>query len=92
MATAQVAAKHTVSPARVRRLLQRRRRAGEVEPRKGRPGPKPRLQAEHDRLRRAARAEPDLTAREYRHRLGLGCAVVTVWRTLRRLCLTFNTE
>jgi transposase len=88
--TGAVAAKYTVSEAWVRRLKQRRRLTGEVAPRRGRPGPRPKLEPEHGRLREAARAEPDLSAAEYRDRLGLGCSPVTVWRALRRLGLTFK--
>src|SRR5215470_1488943 len=80
MATTQVATKYTVSPAWVRRLKQRRCETGQVEPRKGRPGPRPVLASQHDRLRQAVAAQPDLTAREYRDRLGLACCVNTVWR------------
>jgi transposase len=90
MDTSDVAKKYTVSPAWVYRLLQRRRETGEVRPRKGCPGPKPKLQAEHDRLRQVAQAEPDLSASEYRDRLGCPCSVLTVWRCLRRLGLTFK--
>lgn len=87
---AEVADKYTVSPAWVCRLLQRRREAGETQPRKGRPGPRPVLQPEGGRLRQIARAEPDLSAAEYRDRLGCPCSVVTVRRALRRLGLTFK--
>lgn len=90
LTTLAVATKYTVSTAWVRRLLQRRRETGAVQPRAGRPGPKPKLATQHDRLREVARAEPDLTAAEYRDRLGAACAVVTVWRALRRLGLTFK--
>ena len=86
----EVAAKYTVSPAWVYRLLQRRGQTGETQPRKGRPGPRPVLQPEHGRLRQVAQAEPDLSAAEYRQRLGCACSVVTVWRALRRLGLTFK--
>jgi transposase len=86
----EVADKYTVSPAWVYRLLQRRRQTGEAQPRKGRPGPKPVLQPEQARLRQVVAAEPDLSAAEYRDRLGLACSVLTVWRALRRLGLTFK--
>jgi len=88
--TSAVAQKYTVSTAWVRRLLQRRRETGETQPRKGRPGPRPKLASQEDRLRDLARAEPDLSAWEYRDRLGLACSVLTVWRSLRRLGLTFK--
>jgi transposase len=87
---AEVATKYTVSPAWVYRLLQRRRQTGEVRPRKGTPGPSPKLQPQYDRLRQIAQAEPDLSAQEYHQRLGAACSVVTVWRALRGLGLTFK--
>jgi transposase len=88
--TKAIAQRFSVSPACARRLNQRRRETGEVAPRYGRPGPKPKLAAEADRLRQAAHAEPDLSAAEYRDRLGLGCSVLTAWRALRGLGLTFK--
>lgn len=91
--TGQVAQKYTVSPAFVRRLKQRRRQTGEVQPRRGTPGPKPALaRAAPDgaRLAELAAAEPDLSASEYKQRLGLGCHHTTVWRALRRMGLTFK--
>jgi transposase len=88
--TAAVAQRFAVSPACARRLKQRRRECGEVAPRKGRPGPKPVLAGQSDRLRQAAQDQPDLSAAEYRDRLGLGCSALTVWRALRGLGLTFK--
>jgi transposase len=88
LSAAAVAAKFAVSPARVYRLLQRRRQTGEARPRRGRPGPAPELAGRHERLRQIARAEPDLSAEEYRDRLGAAGPAVTVWRCPRRLGLT----
>jgi transposase len=88
MGTQAVAAKYTVSPSWVRKLKQQRRETGSIEPRTGTPGPKPTLAPHADRLREAVRAAPDLSAAEYRDRLGVGAAPVTVWRMLRRLGLT----
>jgi transposase len=93
LGTSAVAQKYSVSPAWVRRLKQRRKETGEVAPRKGPPGPKSALArgtAGGDRLADLARSEPDLSACEYRDRLGLGLHHTTVWRALRRLGLTFN--
>jgi len=90
LSTKVVAAKFTVSTAWVRRLKQRRRTTGEVAPRKS-SGAKPKLLAHHDRLRQLAQAHPGLTAAEYHQRLGVAAVcVLTVWRTLRRLGLTFK--
>ena len=88
MTTGEVADAHRVSSAWVRRLAQRRRRTGEVAPRVGRPGPTPALAAHHDRLRELVRDHPGLSAGEYRDRLGVAVATVTVWRALRRAGLT----
>jgi transposase len=93
MATSEAAAKYSVSPAWVRRLKQRRAAGLGIDPKRGRPGPKPALaegQGEGARLAELARAEPDLSAQEYKERLGLGCHPTTVWRALRRLGLTFK--
>jgi len=93
LGTAEVAGKYSVSTAWVRRLKQRRRETGEVAPRRPRPGPKPGLAdatPDGGRLAALARAEPDLSAGEYRDRLGLGCHPTTVWRALRRLDLKFK--
>jgi len=90
MKTKAVAARYTVSTAWVRRLKQRRREGGSIAPRTATPGPAPVLAAHYDRLRAAVRDAPGLTAAEYRDRLGVAAAVVTVWRALRRLGLTFK--
>jgi transposase len=88
MGTAEAAETFSVSPAWVRRLKQRRRETGSVEPRAATPGPKPALGPHADRVRALVRDCPGLTAGEYRDRLGVAVAVVTVWRALRRLGLT----
>src|SRR5262245_56591609 len=88
--TQAVAEKYRVSTAWVRRLKQRRRLTGEVGPRAGRPGPKPALADHRDRLAELARTQPGLSAAEYLDRLGVAVAVITVWRALRGLGLTFT--
>jgi transposase len=88
MGTRAVAEKYSVSESWVRKLGQQRRETGSIAPRTATPGPRPSLDPHADRLRALVRAEPDLTAGEYRDRLGVGVAAVTVWRALRRLGLT----
>ena len=41
-------------------------------------------------IEQLAATEPDLSAAEFRDRLGLACHPTTVWRALRRLDLTFK--
>jgi transposase len=88
MGTKAVAAKYAVSESWVRKLKQQRRETGSIEPRAATPGPAPALAPHADRLRELVRADPDLSAEEYRDRLGVRVAAVTVWRALRRLGLT----
>jgi transposase len=88
--TAEVAERFAVSPAFVRRLMQRHRQTGSLAPSGAPRGPKPRLATRADELRQLVAEHPDLTPAELRDRLGLAVAEVTVWRMLRRLGLTFK--
>lgn len=91
MGTTEVAEMFSVCPAWVRRLKQRRRETGEIGPRQqARHGPKRALEGQDERIRDLVRGNPGLGAEEYRDRLGVGVAVVTVWRALRRLGLSFK--
>jgi transposase len=88
--TGEVAERFAVSPAFVRRLIQRHRETGSLAPSTARRGPRPTLAAHADRLRRLNADAPDLTPAEVRDRLGVPVAPLTVWRMLRRLGLTFK--
>jgi transposase len=88
--TAEVADRFAVSPAFVRRLLQRHRETGSLAPSVARRGPTPRLADQADRLRQLNAEHPDLTPAEVRDRLRVPVAPLTVWRMLRRLGLTFK--
>jgi transposase len=84
------AEKFSVSPAWVRRLLQRRRETGEIAPRKRRTGPKPLRETHGDILRQAVAAQPDATLAELRETLGLEVALSTLWLALDALGLRFK--
>ena len=88
--TSEVAERFDVSPAFVRRLLQRHRETGSLAPPGGRRGPQPRLAADAERIRQFVAEHSDLTASEVRERLNLPVSVLTVWRMLRRLGFTFK--
>src|SRR5688572_4639013 len=88
--TKAVAQKYSVSESWVRKLKQQRRETGSIEPLTATPGPKPTLAPHAERLRELVRASPDLSAEEYRDRLGVDVAAVTVWRAIRRLGLSFK--
>ena len=86
--TAEVAERFAVSPAFVRRLMQRHRETGTLAPSSARRGPQPSLAGQADRIREFQARHPDRTAAEIRNHLRLPVAPVTVWRALRRLGLT----
>ena len=88
--TAEVAERFAVSPAFVRRLLQRHRETGTLAPSAARRGPRPALARHADHLRQLADRNPGLTAAELRDRLGVDVSPLTVWRMLRRLGYTFK--
>src|SRR5262245_26925956 len=88
--TAEVAEQFEVSPAFVRRLMQRYRETGSLAPRSTPRGPRPQLAIHSDELRALNAQQPDLTPNEIRERLGLKVAAITVWRMLRRLGLSFK--
>lgn len=88
--TAEVAERFAVSPAFVRRLMQRHRQTGSLAPSTARRGPAPRLAGHAEALRRLGAEHPDLTPAEVRDRLGVAVSALTVWRMLRRLDLTFK--
>ena len=90
MAPKDAAAKYTVSPAWVRRLLQRRRETGETAPRPRRHGPRPLRETHADALRQAVAARPDDTLVELREALSLDVALSTLWQALDALGLTLK--
>lgn len=88
--SSEVAERFQVSPAFVRRLLQRYRESGSLAPSSARRGPKPQLANRYEQLRELITQHPDLTAPEVRQRLGLKVSVLTVWRALVALGFTFK--
>jgi len=89
--TKQVAETFGVSPSWVRRLKQRRRELGTIEPLPGRYG-RPWKFSEEDlrRLRELVEAHPDATLRELRETLQVDAALSTLCCALRRMKLSFK--
>ena len=83
----QAATKYTVSPSRVRRLLQRRRETGETAPRPQRRGRLPLCQTHGEPIRQAVSDQPDATLAELRQTLGLAVALSSLWTALAALGL-----
>jgi transposase len=86
--TKAVAEKYGVSRTWVRSLKQRRRETGEIGPRPGRPGRKPKF--DRARLRELVAQDADATLAELRERLAVQCALSAIWKALHQLKITFK--
>jgi len=88
---AEVGQRFRVSEAMVKKLLQQRRRTGEIGPRHHRSGRKPRILAEHrERLRALLAQKPDLTLAELRAAAGLSCTLPAIHYVLAAMDLTYK--
>lgn len=86
--TRQVAEMFEVSPAWVRRLKQRRRELGTIEPLPPRYGYPSKFTAQDlDRLRQLVQKHPDATLKELRDRLQVDAALSTFCQALKRMKL-----
>jgi len=86
-----VAARFRVSLGMVKKLLQQRRRLGEIGPLHHRAGRKPRiLPAHREQFRRHLAAKPDLTLAELRAATGLDCTLPAIHYVLADMGLTFK--
>ena len=86
-----VARRFRVSLGMVKKLLQQRRRLGEVRPQHHRSGRKPRIVASHQRqLRVLLDKKPDLTLKELRVAAGLKCTLPAIHYVLVRMGLTYK--
>ena len=88
---AEVGQRFRVSEAMVKKLLQQRRRTGEIGPRHYRSGRKPRiLPAHRERLRALLAQKPDLTLAELRSALALACSLPAIHYVLAAMDLTYK--
>lgn len=86
-----VAARFGVSVGMVKKLLQQRRRIGELRAQHQRAGRKPKIQAaERLQLRQQLTTKPDLTLAELRERTGLKCTLPAIHYVLADMGLTFK--
>ena len=88
---AAVAHRFRVSLGMVKKLLQQRRRTGDLAPRHHLAGRKPMIVAAHHRQLRALLAKKnDLTLKELREGTGLQCSLQAIHVVLARLGLTYK--
>ncbi len=88
---ATVARRFRVSVGMVKKLLQQRRRIGDLRPQHHRSGSKPRIVASHrQQLRTLLAQKPDLTLKELRAATGLACTLPAIHYVLAKLGLTYK--
>jgi len=87
----EVARRFRVSLGLVKKLLQQRRRTGDLRPRHRYSGRKPTLVQRHQqRLRALLARKPDLTLEEMRQALAVGCTLQAIHYLLERMGLTYK--
>lgn len=85
---AQIAARYNVSEAMVKKLLQQRRRTGDIAPRHRFSGAKPKITPKHQQhLRRLIQDKPDMTLEELRDAIGVPCTPQAVHYVLQKMGL-----
>jgi transposase len=88
---AEIAHRFRVSLGMVKKLLQQRKRTGDIGPRHHRSGRKPTiLSAHHRRMRELLGQKPDLTLRELRSAVALDCTLPAIHYALGRMGLTYK--
>ena len=86
-----VAGRFRVSLGMVKKLIQQRRRLGDIRPQHHRAGRKPSILSAHrEQLRRHLKAKPDLTLAELRSATGLTCTLPAIHYVLADMGLTFK--
>lgn len=87
----EVADRYRVSLGMVKKLLQQRRRTGEIGPRHYRSGRKPIiLDAHHRQMRALLTKKPDLTLKEVRQAVALQCTLPAIHYALEKMGLTYK--
>jgi transposase len=87
----EVARRYRVSLGMVKKLLQQRRKTGDIRPRHHRSGRKPKVVATHRQHMRVLLAKkPDLTLHELRTATGLNCTLVAIHYALEAIGLTYK--
>ena len=87
----QIANRYCVSLGMVKKLLQQRRRTGDIAPRHRYSGRQPKiLSSHHQQMRTLLGRKPDLTLRELRAAVALDCTLPAIHYALQKLGLTYK--
>jgi transposase len=86
-----IADRFRVSPGMVKKLLQQRRRTGDIRPRHHLAGRKPKILEQHrQRLKELVAGQPDMTLAELRRATGLPCSLPAIHYALAAMDLTYK--
>lgn len=86
-----IAGRYRVSLGMVKKLLQQRRRTGDIRPRHRYSGRKPMILDTHRRqIRKLLKKRPDMTLSELRESLALGCSLPAIHYVLADMALTYK--
>ena len=86
-----IARRYRVSLGMVKKLLQQRRRTGDIRPRHRYSGRKPMILPGHQQqLRSLLAGKPDLTLKELRQAIALKCTLPAIHYALERMGLTYK--
>jgi len=87
----EIASRYRVSLGLVKKLLQQRRRTGDIAPRHRFSGPKPRILSSHQQqMRMLLGKKPDLTLAELRQAMQLDCTLPAIHYVLAKMGLTYK--
>jgi transposase len=87
----EIAHRYRVSLGLVKKLLQQRRRTGDIAPRHRFSGRRPKIQPEHHRqMRMLLGKKPDMTLEELREAISLDCTLPAIHYVLEKMGLTFK--
>ena len=86
----EISDKYRVTTKWIGDLRKLRAETGSLAPRRGKPGPKPKLAAHAEQLAHLVEVQPDASLEELREQLPVVVGTSTVWRALRDLEFTFK--
>lgn len=87
----QIAQRYNVSLGMVKKLLQQRRRTGDIAPRHRFSGAKPKITPRHrQRLKRLVKEQPDMTLEELRDAISVDCTLPAIHYALKRMGLSLK--
>ncbi len=87
----EIADRFQVSLAMVKKLLQQRKKTGDIRPRPRHPGRYPKIcESDRRKMKRLLDGRPDMSLRELREALGLKCSLPAIHYELVKMNLTYK--